>query len=314
MMSKPTNKYKKIEYTCNCCDSERQMFLPDVVSPEIGSSGYAELVDVHICLDRVYKANILYVDHNLVVRSQYPVEPLSKQTATANCESPLGIPIPKKTIELVTQPIIPSELFEKSYLFSLEIKDKLRQTVFSFQTTKDNGNELNAVSSMGFIEMEAKVTPNLTNLEYVQKWLMKASDLLESCVILDDGLLSYIVDYLSYRINEEPTLQKIAELGILINSSYALPTSKKEQADTIVNKDKWDEMISELLYMDRIMYNRIMKLSLENTKLTVLSIFVDIIEKVNNEYTLPDCMSALANLVLRGFLDVKKLSFQDAEP
>lgn len=313
-MSKSANKYKTIEYTCNCCDSERQMLLPDVVSPEIGSSGYAELVDIHMCLDGAYKANILYVDHSLVVRSQYPVDPISRSNISINydnCDSPLGIPVPKKT-DLVTQSIIPSELFEKSYLFNLQIKDKLRQTIFDFQTTKDDGHELNAVSSMEFIEIKTKVRPDL-NMEYVQEWLNRGSDLLENCVILDDGLLSYIVDYLSYRINEEPTLQKIAELGILINSSYALPTSKREQADTIVNKNKWDEMISELLYHDRMMYNRIMKLSLENSELTVLSIFIDIIETINNDYTIPDYMSALANLVLRGFLEIKKLSFQDVE-
>ena len=191
---------RKIDYECNICKQTRILYILPSLHQTVDEKGYVEYVDIHPCADDRLNANILYVDKNMVVRSQVPVrvgDDVSTQEISA-----MQIPVPKK-VDFKIAKIEPEKSFKYKNLKSFNIVDRLRQAHFQLKE-KGDGKLLEVTSELDFIDIEAKISKNI-DIDIAEDWLKQLASILEAIVLLEEENLSFIIHYLYPKIKDPQT-------------------------------------------------------------------------------------------------------------
>lgn len=303
-MSEPIST--TIEYMCNLCQKIRLTIIPKVLQPKINSAGYVEIIDVHNCKDDQMKASILFIDTSYTVRSQVLVDPIGTKKEKKKQAFDLGIPSPKATA-LPTQTINPIRDLDQPYLTKMKINDNLRQHIYKYEVLKE-GKNLSWKSPLGFIKIKATFSTTISN-NIVQMWLDKVAKILESITMFDEGMLSYLCDYLTDRIHKKPSKQEEMELEVLLNSSYTFPKTTVAQNEILNLGDDWINLIKKLSKEEMNIYSFIVKTSSNNVKMTTLGLYIEILEKISMSITFSQFMSAMASLLLNKYISLEKISF-----
>lgn len=291
---------------CNLCQKIRLTIIPKVLQPKMNSAGYVEIIDVHNCKDDQMKASILFVDTSYTVRSQVLVNPIGTKKEEKKPAFDLGIPSPKATV-LPTVIVNPIRELDQLNLTKMKINDNLRQHIYKYEVLKE-GKNLSCKSPLGFIKIKATFSAKISN-NIVQQWLDKVAKILESITMFDEGMLSYLCDYLTDRIHKKPTKQEIMELEVLLNSSYTFPKTTFDQNETLSLEDDWTNLLKNLSKAERKMYHFVVKSSINNVKMTTLGLYIAILEKISMSITFSQFMSVMASLLINKYISLEKVSF-----
>ena len=297
---------QKVEYQCNNCGKVRLLFIsPALQTEKVTSHGYLEYVDVHICESNELSAIKLFVDAHYDVRSQVTIKSTKKDKEPVIQElQGLAIPIPKAS-KFLQQIIVPTKDFGSYNLKNLKIIDKLRQTDFIIEGIED-GNKIETSSPLEFIEIEANISSSLES-EQVKKWMLSLANMIESLVVLDEKLLSYLGTYLDYNIAEIPKQKELLELDLLLNSTVAIPHSTQEHIDIFENHQK--EIFPEISSMSYRIYKLIMTTCLNNEQKTLMNIYNEVKKQMIQIQAFPFFLSVISTLVSFGFINMEKLEF-----
>ncbi|MCE7741902.1 MAG: hypothetical protein GOP50_05545 [Candidatus Heimdallarchaeota archaeon] len=293
---------RKIDYECNLCKKTRILFVLPSLHHSVDERGYVEYVDIHPCSDDKLNANILYVDRNMVVRSQVPVrvgDNVSKQDITA-----MQIPVPKK-VDFKAVKIILEKDFKGKNIKEVTIIDRLRQT--HFQTSKKVDKFTIEISSeLQFIDIKAKLSRGV-DLDIAEDWLKQVASILESVVLLDEEMLSYMISYLDPKIPTGPTGETIIELDMILHAKSSFPLASLKSYATF--RRQWPSIRGDLSGKDFFTYEKLLTYCIGNQYKTLLDIYFKA-EQSMNFLTFIDRVEDLSML---GLINIKKTEFYTAD-
>jgi len=267
----------------------------------VDEKGYVEYVDVHPCLEDRLTANIIYVDRTMVVRSQVPVK-VGDDMSTEEI-STLQIPVPKR-VELKESNINPIKEFRYKNLKSIIIVDKLRQTQFKLKK-KGDGNELNVISELEFIELDIILSKNI-DLEIAEDWFKQVASILEAIVLLDEEMLSYLVAYLDPKIENMPTGESILEIDLVLHAKSSFPIATLKSYATF--RRQWPEIRTDFEGKDFPTYEKLLTYCIGNQYKTLLDIYF----KSMNTLSFNGFIDRIEDLAMLGLLNLRKTEFLTA--
>ncbi len=300
-MSNKTGR-RKIDYECNLCKKTRILFVLPSLHHSVDEKGYVEYVDIHPCSDEKLNANILYVDRNMVVRSQVPVrvgDNVSSQDITA-----MQIPVPKK-VEFKSVMINLEKDFKGKNIKELTIVDRLRQTRFQTSEKEDNFT-LEISSDLQFIDIKAKISKGI-DLEIAEDWLKQITSILESVVLLDEEMLSYMLSYLDPKIPTGPTGETIIELDMILHAKSSFPLASLKSYATF--RRQWPSIKENLSGKDFFTYEKLLTYCIGNQYKTLLDIYFKAEESMN----FLTFIDRVEDLSMLGLINIKKTEFYTAD-
>ena len=293
---------RKIDYECNLCNKTRILYVLPSLHHSVDERGYVEYVDIHPCVDEKLNANILYVDKNMVVRSQVPVrvgDDVSKQEISS-----MQIPVPKK-VDFKSVKITLEKDFKGKNIKDLAIIDRLRQT--RFQTSdKEDKFSIEITSDLQFIDIKAKLSRGVKQ-EIAEEWLMQIASILESVVLLDEEMLSYMMSYLDPKIPTGPTGETIIELDMILHAKSSFPLASLKSYATF--RRQWPSIKNDLSGKDFFTYEKLLTYCIGNQYKTLLDIYFKAEESMN----FLTFIDRIEDLSMLGLINIKKTEFYTAD-
>ncbi len=300
------SQYTRIEYQCNACGKKRTLVVPPALLKEVGTEGLSTYVDVHSCI-KGPEAVQLFVDSDLNVRSQVLVSKQAKENDSLSILG-LNIPSPKKT-DFITVDVA-SKSFTPFNLYSLKIRDKLRQANYIIKgDQKPSEKELivyTKFSRLNFIELNAEVSKKL-NRTIVENWLGQLSNSLESLVILDEEIMRYIGNFLDLHLSKNPSVQDLLELDLLLSSTITIPYSNNNTIT--IYKKEWRDLFPTLPITTHTIYKKTIELCNENKDKKLITIYEQVYEEISQDINYSQFLSAVASLIMRGLVMIEKMKF-----
>ena len=289
---------RKIDYECNICRKTRILFVLPSLHHSVDERGYVEYVDIHPCADEKLNANILYVDRNMVVRSQVPVrvgDDVSKQDISS-----MQIPVPKR-VDFKTVKLSLEKDFKGKNIKEFAIIDRLRQT--RFQTSeKEEDYTLEISSDLQFIDLKIKLNKNI-DLEIAEDWLKQIASILESVVILDEEMLSYMLSYLDPKIPTGTTGETIMELDMILHAKSSFPLASLKSYASF--RRQWPTIKDGLSGKDFFTYEKLLTYCIGNQYKTLLDIYFKAEESMN----FLTFIDRVEDLSMLGLINIKKTEF-----
>ena len=289
---------KKIDYDCNLCNKKRILYILPSLHKSVDEKGYVEYVDIHPCANDRLNANILYVDKNMVVRSQVPVR-VGDDVSTKDISS-LQIPVPKK-VEFQIVMIEPEKDFKYKNLKSLIIQDRLRQTQFQLKE-KGDGTLIKVTSELEFIDLEAKVSKSV-DPDIAEDWLKQLVSILEAIVLLDEEMLSFMILYLDPKIAEPPSGESIIELDIILHAKSSFPVASLKSYATF--RRQWPRIKNERSGTDFESYEKLLTYCIGNQYKTLLDIYF----KAESAMSFLTYIDRIEDMSMLGLINIKKTEF-----
>ena len=289
---------RKIDYECNICKRTRIIYILPSLHQTVDEKGYVEYVDIHPCADDRLNANILYVDKNMVVRSQVPVrvgDDVSTQEISA-----MQIPVPKK-VDFKIAKIEPEKSYKYKNIKSLNIVDRLRQTHFQLKE-KGDGKLLKVTSELDFIDIEVKMSKN-TDIDLAEDWLKQLASILEAIVLLDEEMLSFMILYLDPKISEPPTGESIIELDMILHAKSSFPIASLKSYATF--RRQWPKIQSERKGTDFESYEKLLTYCIGNQYKTLLDIFF----KAESAMNFLHFIDMIEDMSMLGLINIRKTQF-----
>ncbi len=292
---------RKIDYECNLCQKTRILFVLPDLHYSVDEKGYVEYVDIHPCIEDRLNANILYVDKNMVVRSQVPVR-VGDDVPTKDITA-MQIPVPKK-VDFKTAKISLEKNYKGKNIKDVLIVDRLRQTQFQTSNKKDFSLEIS--SELQFIDIKIKLSRGV-NLEIAEDWLKQVASILEALVLLDEEMLSYMISYLDPKISTPPSGETIIELDMILHAKSSFPLASLKSYATF--RRQWPSIKEDLSGKDFFTYEKLLTYCIGNQYKTLLDVYFKA-EKSMNFLTFIDRIEDLSML---GLVNIKKTEFYTAD-
>ncbi|MHA1401010.1 MAG: hypothetical protein ACTSQE_11740, partial [Candidatus Heimdallarchaeaceae archaeon] len=257
------------------------------------------------CIDDKLKASLLFIDNNLTVRSQCLIEP-EEEEDEENREkkeiiiSGLVIPAPEKK-GLPRVKITPTSDFGGFNLKGFVIKDKLRQSYYILNEESD-GDKISVESPLKFIRIDANISHEIDK-KIAIKWLKRTVQIMESIVVIDESVLSFLGTYLDHFITFLPREKELKELDLLFHAPISILRTTEESFNLF--KENWKSIFPNLSVRKYRTYLLILKEFLDEGGKTLLDAYF----QVGSEYTFAFFLSAISDLILNGILILEKLEF-----
>ncbi len=322
-----------VSYQCNKCQKQRKLVIPTKLIRIETISGLVELVDVHKCDKGNLSAIKCFIDSSIVVRSQVHIKSthygyetdrdFSTVVNENDVYASLGIPSPRKT-EMIKQQI-KSRNFEGKNIVGIEIKDKIRNSEYTFEKG-DGGKRFTVKSILGFIDINLFLSEKVTDrilkewkqtikatkdkgiqsfpFSATRKWIQIVANTLESLIYLDEEVLKLIADYLDDNILKEPDEIKQIELDLLVNSTIAFPRSSSEGIQKF--NDKQAIVFAGQNPNIMILCKDILFYSLTNFENTIL----DTYNEKSSQRDYSDFLFGLSLIIKEGFIKILRLEFE----
>ncbi|MCG3219856.1 MAG: hypothetical protein H7641_00620 [Candidatus Heimdallarchaeota archaeon] len=266
-----------ITYHCNLCLTKRMAIIPQSLNLEVDERGLIELVDTHQCKETEIKSNILFVDSNYSVRSQVTVS-YDEDSKTKKAEtSPFDIPLPAKT-EFPQQRIFVDNSFEITNIKELNVKDKLRQLIFTTELEQNNDEKLIAVSPLNFIEISINRFDGIDEKNAIW-WLENIANILEEVVYADEKIFTFLFSFIDSKISRKFIEDELVEIDYLCNSHLSIPISTEKSIETF--KQKENVILGNLPKIYAYYYLQILNECLNNEKKTLHDLIVSHKSRIN---------------------------------
>jgi hypothetical protein len=295
-------------------------------------SAILEFVDVHRCDQGNLSAIKCFIDSSRTVRSQVHIKSthygyetdrdFSSVPDENDLYASLGIPVPQKIS--MTKREFDAPNFERANISGLEIKDKIRNSVYTFEK-KEEGKQVSIKSVLGFIEVTVFLSDKVVSRYYrewksqlktahntekkpspfsdLRKWVQSAANILETSVILDEVVLKLIAEFLDENIVEEPTPRNLIELELLVSSTIAFPKSSSDEHRRFTSEQSllFNDLSPNLLILCKDM----MAFFLANHEKSILFSY----KEMNPNQSFNNFLYAMSHLVYERFLKINKLEF-----
>jgi len=323
---------KKVEYQCNKCQKQRNLNIPSRLFQTDTLSAILEFVDVHRCDQDNLSAIKCFIDSSQTVRSQVHIKSthygyetdrdFSSVPDENDLYASLGIPLPQKIS--MTKREFDAPNFERINITGLEIKDKIRNTVYAFEK-REEGKKVIIKSVLGFIEVSVFISNKVVNKYYrewknqlktahiskkkpspftdLRKWIQYAANILETSVVLDEVVLKLIAEFMDENIIEEPTPRNLIELDLLVSSTVAFPKSSSDESRRFTSEQSI--LFSELGPNLQILCKDMMAYFLTNHEKSILYSY----KEMNPNQSFNKFLFAMSHLVYERFLKINKLEF-----
>lgn len=326
------DRYQKLEYQCNNCGKIRSVMLPEIIKEECDftQSGYCESFDVHTCENDELQAIILFVDTNFNVRSQTAIRASYdgfEAVEEKACNESFLIPMPKKS-QIVNRKVKTRGQTIKN-IMGMKIRDKLRNTCYMIGDI-GKGKELTVNSDLNFIEIQINLKDKFAeqllkkwkdkmkhskfgtatqNMPFSEPraWLRNIVDILESTILFNDDMLSYLTGYLDTKLHEHPIKGDLITLKLLLKSMVTIPYTEREHMEKF--EAEWSELLPEVTLVEKNSYKIILEESFQNAERSLLILYNDLEKNRTINISYQQFVEMVSLLVEKEFLLIYTVEF-----